>query len=384
MRQKDTLRYDQTLFRDRDVFEFTYLPDEIYHRDAQIRELALLARPAVRGGSTRSAILRGPRGTGKTTTVRRLFAEIEETTQQIVPVYVNCQQHRTPHGVFGCIFEKVVGYAPPSTGRHLEDIVRITAKRLGERNAALLVCLDDANYLHEARQLNDLLYRILRLYESWDVRKPGVFAISSDLAQNLYAEVDERVRSVFHPAEVFFSPYAKSEIREILEARIRQGLYPNVVPKTNLNLITDITAKEQDIRIGIDLVRIAAERAEEDGRRKITRDDVMAGSRTIVTPALQKQAADLSESERALLCHIAEIAQNTDADMTSGAVLEAAPEYVVNSRTTYQTRLRRLEEAGLVDLPLRTDRGRTREVLLRFSPEQVLAVCKQRGKPGLA
>ncbi len=85
MRQKETLRYDQTLFRDRDVFEFTYLPDEIYHRDAQIRELALLARPAVRGGSTRSAILRGPRGTGKTTTVRRLFAEIEETTQQDRP-----------------------------------------------------------------------------------------------------------------------------------------------------------------------------------------------------------------------------------------------------------------------------------------------------------
>ncbi len=106
----------------------------------------------------------------------------------------------------------------------------------------------------------------------------------------------------------------------------------------------------------------------------------MAGSRTIITPALQKQAADLSESERALLYHIAEMAQDSDAKMTSGAVMEAAPGYVVNSRTTYHTRLRRLEEAGLIDLPLRTDRGRTREIHLRFAPEQVLAVCKQRGK----
>ena len=98
-----------------------------------------------------------PPGTGKTTTVRRLFSEIEETTQQIAPVYINCKQHRTPFAVFACIFEAVVGYAPPATGKHLDEVVRVAAKRLGEREAAPLVCLDDANYLHEARQLHGLL-----------------------------------------------------------------------------------------------------------------------------------------------------------------------------------------------------------------------------------
>ena len=384
MRQRETLRYDQTLFRDREVFEFTYMPDELHHRDAQIRELALLARPALRSGSPRSAILRGPPGTGKTTTVRRLFAEIEETTQQIAPVYINCKQHRTPFAVFACIFEAVVGYAPPATGKHLDEVVRLAAKRLGEREAALLVCLDDANYLHEARQLNDLLYRILRLYEAWDVRKPGVFAISSDLRLNLYTGLDERVRSVFHPTEVYFSPYAKSEIQEILGDRIRQGLYPNVVPKTNVNLIADLTAREQDIRVGIDLVRAAAENAEGAGRRTVTRKDVMDASRSIITPTLQKRAADLNEGERVLLYRIAEMAQKTDADMTSGAVFEATQEYTSTGATTYRTRLKRLEEAGLVDLPLRTDRGRTREILLRFAPDQVLAACERIGKTSAA
>jgi len=384
MRQRETLRYDQTLFCDREVFEFTCMPGELHHRDAQVRELALLARPALRSGSPRSAILRGPPGTGKTTTVRRLFAEIEETTQQIAPVYINCKQHRTPFAVFACIFEAVVGYAPPATGKHLDEVVRLAAKRLGEREAALLVCLDDANYLHEARQLNDLLYRILRLYEAWDVRKPGVFAISSDLRLNLYTGVDERVRSVFHPTEVYFSPYAKSEIQEILGDRIRQGLYPNVVPKTNVNLIADLTAREQDIRVGIDLVRAAAENAEGAGRRTVTRKDVMDASRSIITPTLQKRAADLNEGERVLLYRIAEMAQKTDADMTSGAVFEATQEYTSTGATTYRTRLKRLEEAGLVDLPLRTDRGRTREILLRFAPDQVLAACERIGKTSAA
>jgi len=382
MRQREILRYDQTLFRDREVFEFTYMPDVLHHRDAQIRELALLARPALRGGSPRSAVLRGPPGTGKTTTVRRLFAEIEETTQQIAPVYINCKQHRTPFAVFACIFEAVVGYTPPSTGKHIDEVVRLAAKRLSERDAALLVCLDDANYLYEARQLNDLLYRILRLYEGWDVRKPGVFAISSDLRLNLSTGVDERVRSVFHPTEVNFPPYAKPEILEILGDRIRQGLYPNVMPKANVTLIADLTAREQDIRIGIDLVRVAAENAENAGRRTATRKDVMDASRSIITPTLQKRAADLSEGERTLLYRIAELAQETGADMTSGAIYEATQEYIPTGETTYRTRLRRLEEAGLIDLALRTDRGRTREVLLRFAPEQVLAACGRTGKTG--
>ena len=382
MTHSPLLRHDQTLFRDHEVFEFTYMPDDLHHRDAQIRELALLARPALRGGSPRNAVLRGPPGTGKTTTVRRLFAEIEETTQQIVPVYINCQQHRTPFAVFACIFEAVVGYAPPSTGKHLDEVVRLAAKRIGEREAALLVCLDEANYLHEARQLNDLLYRILRLYEAWNVRKPGVFAVVSDLRLNLSAEVDERVRSVFHPTEVNFPPYAKPEILEILGDRIRQGLYPNVMPKANATLIADLTAKEQDIRVGIDLVRMAAENAEGAGRRTVTRKDVMDASRSIITPTLQKRAADLNEGERALLYRIAERARNPGADMTSGAVFEATQEYTTAGATTYRIRLKRLEETGLVDLPLRTDRGRTREVLLRFTPEQVLAACEEAGKTG--
>ncbi|WP_214019476.1 hypothetical protein [Methanoculleus sp.] len=47
MRQRETLRYDQTFFRDREVFKFTYTPNELHHRDTQIHELALLARPVL-------------------------------------------------------------------------------------------------------------------------------------------------------------------------------------------------------------------------------------------------------------------------------------------------------------------------------------------------
>src|SRR5690606_32715242 len=109
---------------------------------------------------------------------------------------------------------------------------------------------------------NTILYQILRLYEKWDVRKAGVFAVTSDLARNLYAEADASVRSVFHPAEVNFPPYTRAEIREILADRVRQGLYPRVLPPPLLDRIAVIAAGEQDVRVGIDLARAAVLRAE--------------------------------------------------------------------------------------------------------------------------
>ena len=200
---RHSLRHDQTLFRDIDVFDPAYLPEHLAYRDAQTRELAFLINPALRGGTPGNAVLRGPPGTGKTTTVRTVFAGVEEATRTIVPVYVNCRQNHTLLAVYRCIAGRLLGYTPPS--RHLDDVREGIAARLRETDTILLVCLDDANYLIAAGTYNILLYQLLRLYERWDdIRGAGVFAVTNDLRLNLYAEADGPVRSVFHPHEVTF------------------------------------------------------------------------------------------------------------------------------------------------------------------------------------
>ena len=373
MTHSPLLRSDQTLFRDPDVFELTFVPEHLHHRDAQIRELAFLISPALRGGSALSAILRGPPGTGKTTTVRRIFREVTEETQRIIPVYVNCRQDHTPLAVYGSIFRQVCGYPAPLAGRYLDDVKEGIAARLQDRNAALVVCLDDADELLPAGTYNTLLYQILRLYEKWDVRKAAVFAVTSDLGLNLGAEADPSVWSVFHPTEITFLPYTKTEIREILADRVRQGLYPRVISKVLLDRIAGIAASEQDVRIGIDLVRAAVLRAEKDGRRRVGSDDVTAAARAVTAPALLARAGRLSASERALACWIAKRSHD-GADMASGTVFEAAQEYLPVGKTTYHEHLNALTRAGIVDLVPRT--GREREVQLRYDAGDVVAVCK--------
>jgi len=102
-----------------------------------------------------------------------------------------------------------------------------------------------------------------------------VFAVTSDLRLNLYAEADASVRSVFHPHEVTFLPYTRAEIRDILADRARQGLYPGVVPPSVLDPVAEMAAGERDIRVGIAFLRAAAVRAEKDGRFRVTRKDVL-------------------------------------------------------------------------------------------------------------
>ncbi len=74
--------------------------------------------------------------------------------------------------VYRYIEEASPGY--PSPSRYLDEIRDGIAAHLSERNATLLICLDDANYLIAAGIYNPLLYHLLRLYERWDVRGAGV------------------------------------------------------------------------------------------------------------------------------------------------------------------------------------------------------------------
>ena len=381
MTHSPLLRSDQTLFRDPDVFEPAFVPDHLHHRDAQVQELAFLIRPALRGGSAGSAVLRGPPGTGKTTTVRRIFAAVAEETRQVIPAYINCRHDHTPLAVYRSIFEQVCGCPAPPAGRYLDEIKRGIAARLRDEKAALVVCLDDADDLIAAGTYNTFLYQILRLYERWNVRKPGVFAVTSNLALNLYAEADASVRSVFHPTEVTFWPYTKTEIREILTDRVRQGLYPRVISKVLIDRIATIAASEQDIRVGIDLLRGAVQRTEEDGRRRVTPGDLAAAARAVTAPALQAKTARLSDDERVLLLRIAETSVE-GAGMAVGAVFEAAQDYPAIGRTACHDHLNALAKAGIIDLVPGTGRGRERAIRLRYDPDDVAATCTAAKKPG--
>ena len=72
----DMLLWEETIFRDRDLFELDHLPEHFLHRETQMNSLKFCIRPALQGGRPVNSLCLGPPGTGKTTFVHALAARL--------------------------------------------------------------------------------------------------------------------------------------------------------------------------------------------------------------------------------------------------------------------------------------------------------------------
>ncbi len=246
---------------------------------------------------------------------------------------------------------------------------------LQKQESSLVVCLDDANLLHYAGTLGDVLNSLLRLHQDYPGTKVGVFVTISDVEINLVRELEAWVVSVFQPATICFPPYDADEIREILRERVRVGLYPNVVSPEMLDCIARTTMESGDLRVGLDLVKRAVTNAEEAGRTGVTREDVMAAYERAKHVHLAFTARALSAGELLLLRRIADLSREQTGPLTSGAVYADLESTAKISYAAFFKRLQKLGALRLVDLIRVPPSGRTSEIVLRYEAEKVREVC---------
>lgn len=369
------LMADQTLFRDPDVFETDYLPDQFSFRESQLRELAYSLRLGLRGSRPINTLLRGLPGTGKTTSVQRIFTEVEETTRRLVPVYVNCQNELSRYTVFSRIHGKLFGTLPPPTGISFRHVFDKICREIISREIVLIVCFDDANYLLRDKILNDTLFTLLRLHEEHRGARAGVILTMSNIDIDLSNELDPCVVSVLQPHEIYFPPYTADEIQDILGQRITQGLYPGVLSEEMRDLVLQYTMQSGDLRVGINLIRESVHNAECAARCEVTPEDISAAYDISRDAHLNACVRALSQEERMTLGHIAKLSRGTSPYMTSGAVYGFVKESLGIGYTVYFEHLKKLDEMRLITLTQGRVRGNTREIALRYDADRVVEAC---------
>ncbi|MBO4523010.1 MAG: ORC1-type DNA replication protein [Methanomicrobium sp.] len=371
--KKDLLMWDETLFRDVEVFEIDYMPEQFYFRDSQIRELAINVKPGLAGARPLNTICKGLPGTGKTTTVKMLFSDIEEKTQKIIPVYINCQIDNTKFAIFSQIYKKLTKRPPPASGTSFKNLFDQICKIIADKDAVLLVCLDDANYLLYEKEISNVLYTLLRSHEVNEGVRIGVITIISDMSVDLMQEVDNRVASVFRPSEIYFAPYSQSEISEILNQRVMQGLYPGVLSPEIFELIVEQTMKSGDLRVGIDLLKRSALNAERDARKEIVKDDVCRAYLVSKYLHLSSSVKTLSDEEKSLLKALAAMSQN-EKEMNAGAVFDELKDSLKIGYTRYSEILKKFDSMRLINLNYKEGKGRTRLITLRYDPARIIEI----------
>jgi cell division control protein 6 len=364
----DMLLWEETLFKNRELFELDYLAENFLHREAQMSGLRFCIRPALQGARPVNALCLGPPGTGKTTAILKLFEEIESHSSRVVPVHVNCQMDSTRYAVFYQIYKKIFGHAPPASGISFKRLFERVAKHSAEKNVVLVVALDDINYLFHEKEIDQVLYSLLRSYETYPGARMGVIAILSE--PSLKYVFDPRVASVFQAEEITFPLYTREELKDILNKRTQLGFYPGVISYEILETVVNYTEKSGDLRVGIDLLKRAGLSAERRASRSISALDVENSYEKSRLVHLTYALKSLKEDELQVLRLAAEQQNCRAGELYSRFHAETGAGY-----TKFHEILNKLDAVRLIDTDFSGAgaRGRSRIIKIRYERDEILS-----------
>lgn len=365
---EDILLYDETIFRDLNVFDPDYIPENYKYRESQMEALAVSIRPSLRGGRPINSVILGSCATGKTTAVKKIFEMVEKSSENVVCCYINCQLHTTRFGIFSQIHKKLFGHLPPETGVPFSRIYQKIMKHLVDEEKALVIALDDVNYLFHSKNANKIFYDILRSHEEFPGSRTGLFAVVSDV--EFRYSLDKNVNTIFIPQEIVFPPYTYDEIHKILKERTRIGFFPDVINEEILEEITMHTSETGDLRVGIDLLRVCGNLAESEASTKINKDHLTEALNKNKIMILKTTVSSLNQIEKALLKVIVE---NEDEELTAGYVFDILNENEKTSYSSFNRAVEKLEFLRIIDTKLtgKGIRGNSRLILPRFKKEDI-------------
>ena len=367
-KKPDMLLWEETLFKDRELFELDHLPEHFAHRESQMNSLKFCIRPAMQGARPINALCLGPPGTGKTTAINKLFEEIEAHSTKVIPVHVNCQMDSTRYAVFYQIYKKIFGFAPPSSGISFKRIFEKVARHSADKGIVLIVALDDINYLFHEKEVDQVLYSLLRAHETCPGARMGVIGVLSEPTLNYV--LDPRVVSVFQAEEIAFPLYSRAEIADILSRRVQLGFYPGVISPDVLEKVVDYTEKSGDLRVGIDLLKRSGLSAEKRASKVISAQDVDSSYERSRLVHLAYALKSLKEDEQKVLRMAAEQESSRAGELFSRFHEETGAGY-----TRFHEILNKLDAVRLIDTDFSGSgtRGRSRIIKMRYEPAEILS-----------
>ncbi|MEK6812816.1 MAG: AAA family ATPase [Nanoarchaeota archaeon] len=282
---KDMLKGDESLFLDIGVLDPDFIPPVIEGRENEQQWIASCIKPLFLHRPGRHAFITGSPGIGKTLAVRYLLQELEQETQEIFPVYINCWKKDSPHKIMLALCE-ALGYTfvqNRTVGELLEEIAKIINKK-----SAVLV-LDEADKILDESILYHLLESLLPI---------SLLLVSND-AEYL-SVLDDRIISRLHAEEIVFASYTFDETYQILQKRAHHAFVPHVFEKDAFDLLVQKAFALRDIRAGLFLLREAGEQAESHSSRKIQLRHAESAL-TILSLFKIRSSAGLNEDDQKLL-----------------------------------------------------------------------------------
>lgn len=264
----------ESIFSNKFILQANYSPKEIQHRGQQIETMASILAPSLRMERVSNLFVYGKTGTGKTLSVQyvrdKLLEKAKEQNVNLTIEYINCKLKKIADTEYRILAELIrkLGGEVPDTGLPTEVVYNRFIEILESKKQIFIVILDEIDQAIK-KISDDFLYNLTRLNSELENTQISLIGISNDLT--FLDNIDPRVRSSLSEEEIVFSPYNAVQLQDILSDRVRNAFNKEVVKEGVIEKCSALAAREHgDARRALDLLRIAGELAERDGKREIT------------------------------------------------------------------------------------------------------------------
>ena len=262
------------IFKNKSVLQNSHKPEEIPHREEQIKQIASMLAPVLRGDKTSNIFLYGKTGTGKTLSALYVRDELLKRAKKDVDFtlrieYLNCKMKKVSDTEYRILAEliKKMGGEVPNTGLPTESVYNKFIEIIDSEKQSLILILDEIDQAVK-KISSDFLYNLTRLNSELSKTQICLVGISNDLT--FLDGLDPRVRSSLSEEEIVFPPYNAVQIQEILNKRCGAAFKEGILQEGVVQKCAAFAAREHgDARRALDLLRIAGELAERDGSKKI-------------------------------------------------------------------------------------------------------------------
>tara|TARA_Y100000294_G_C8561911_1_gene339402 strand:+ start:1767 stop:2840 length:1074 start_codon:yes stop_codon:yes gene_type:complete len=282
---KDMLGADESLFKNELALDYSFLPKLLPHRESQQRYIATSIKPLLMEKNGRNLFVYGAPGIGKTAALRFVLNELEEETEEVIPIYINCWQKNTTFKIIAEICN-ILGYKLTHNKR-TEELFEIAKNMLNKK--AAVFAFDEADKLEDY----DFLYAILE-----EIYRKSIILITNE--KGWFEELDDRVKSRLMSESIEFKPYNLAETRNILKHRTEYAFVPNIWEQDAFEFIVKKTAEAEDMRTGLYLMREAGNMAEDKSSRKITLQHTQDALKKVDAFTIKK-STELTEDEQSIL-----------------------------------------------------------------------------------
>lgn len=363
-----------------------YTPDNIPHRDEQVKQVANILAPVLRGERVSNLFVYGGTGTGKTLSIQHVREMLLKKAQQIgVDLrieYLNCKLKKvadTEYRMLAALIQQMGGKVA-DTGLPTPQVYSKFIEIIDEKKQVIVIIFDEIDQAVK-KISDDFLYNLTRLNSELSRAQISIVGISND-SKFLDEGIDPRVKSSLSEEEILFPTYNALQLQDILNERCKAAFKEGTVDEGVISKCAALAAREHgDARRALDLLRVAGELSERDGNTRVELKYIDAAQRKIEKDKVLDLISTAPKHFQLVLYSVIELTKSKELQhFFTGDVYNVYQDICKKTKTEILTQRRvsdivaEIDMVGLINARVisKGRHGRTKEIILSV-PENLVS-----------